>query len=280
MTEHHDSPLGRWTLARARPADLAAVVDTIWSFDGYLLRRRERHFPTGWLNLVVHLGAPYRQTHATGSEPFTTTCFSGHALTPYVVEAPPEATRVLGVRLRPLGAYALLGRPLDALTGETVDLEALVGSAATDLADACAGAATPMGRVRAAARWVRQRLQGGPAPDLAVAWMVSQLVRSRGATRVGSLHEQVSWSRARLTRAFREQVGVTPKVFARLERFRHVLTMASRPEVPLSTMALAGGYYDQSHFNAEFRAHAGVTPLAYLRLQRFPDSVSVPEGVS
>ena len=280
VTARHDSPLGRWALAHARPADLASVVDTIWSFDGYLLRRRERHFPTGWLNLVVHLGAPYRRVDERGTEPFTATCFSGQALRPYVVEAPPGATSVLGVRLRPLGAYALLGHPLDVLTGDTVDLESLVSAAAHELGDACAAALTPEARVRAAAGWIRRRVVHGPAPDPPVAWMVRQLGRSRGTVRVRALHESVSWSRARLTRAFREQVGVTPKAYARLERFRHAMTLMTDPAATLPTIALAAGYYDQPHLNAEFRALAGVTPGAYLHMQRFPDSVSVPEDVA
>jgi len=59
--ERHDSPLGRWLLARWEPACLAGVVEGLWYFEGRLEVLRERHFPDGRLQLVVHLGPVYRR---------------------------------------------------------------------------------------------------------------------------------------------------------------------------------------------------------------------------
>ena len=75
----------------------------------------------------------------------------------------------------------------------------------------------------------------------------------------------------RLQRAFDRSVGVSPKVLARVLRFRRAVRQldgaASRPGSWAGLAALAG-YADQSHFIREFRALAGLTPAAYLRERR------------
>lgn len=111
----HRSPLGSWTLARWTPPDLAGLVEGVWCFEGTLELLRERHFPLGTLELIVHLGPVYGHVEGTRVQPFPRSCFSGLLLGPDVIEAPPGSSSVLGIRLRPAGAYRLLQRPRRAL---------------------------------------------------------------------------------------------------------------------------------------------------------------------
>lgn len=275
--DRHDSPLGRWLLARWSPAHLASAVSGIWYFEGTLTYLRERHFPQGVLELVVHLGPVYKRVAGGRTEPFTPTCISGLHLGPDVIEAPPVPSAVLGLRLHPLGAFRILRRPLHELTGVTVDLQDVVGGAAAELAERCAEAATPVGRVRAAACWIETRLRAGAEPDAAVEWVAGELARQAGAVSIGSLRERTGWSKTRFTTVFREQVGVPPKTLARILRFRNALERVHRGDA-LVEIALGAGYYDQPHFNAEFRALSGFSPGEYRALRRFPESVSVAES--
>ncbi len=69
-------------------------------------------------------------------------------------------------------------------------------------------------------------------------------------------------SRYHLLRAFRREVGVTPHAFVtgrRVARAKQLLA----DEEPLSGIALACGFYDQSHFTRTFKAWTGVTPGQY-----------------
>jgi len=275
--ERHDSPLGRWLLARWAPARLAGVVEEIWSFEGRLTVLRERHFPNGRLSLVIQLGALYNQVVGDRLEPFSQACLSGLTLASDVIEAPPEPTAVLGMQLLPAGAYGVLGRPLHELTGITVDLRDVAGDAADELLERCAAAASPRARLRAAGAWVRDRLERHGRSDPAVSWMAGEIERCSGAVTISRLRDRTGWSKSRLATRFREQVGVSPKTFARVVRFRKALEGVSRGD-PLAEVAQASGYFDQPHFNADFREFAGFTPTEYRERSRFPESLSLPES--
>jgi len=56
--------------------------------------------------------------------------------------------------------------------------------------------------------------------------------------------------------------------------------MVNAGKESLAEVALAAGYYDQPHLNAEFRELSGFSPRDFLAAMRYPESVSVAEAVS
>lgn len=274
--DRHRSPLGDWTLARWTPPDLAGLVEGVWCFQGSMALPRERHFPLGTLDLIVHLGPVYRHVQGHRSDPFPRSCFSGLLLESDVIEAPPGPSSVLGIRLLPPGAWALLGRPLDELSGHTVELDEVLPGRVAALEDRLHGVPSPEARVRVAVRWLRARL--GAPQDPGVRWLVDRIAARNGRVRIRDLQERAGLHRTTLTERFREQVGVTPKRFARIARFRRALDLVRADEVPLVEVALSSGYYDQPHLNREFREMSGFSPSGYRGRIRFPESASLAEA--
>jgi AraC-like DNA-binding protein len=73
-------------------------------------------------------------------------------------------------------------------------------------------------------------------------------------------------------RQFREKVrgatGLTPKRYARLQRFTRALRGVHRNSAATdAALAVDCGYFDQAHFIHEFKAMAGMTPSEYRRRQ-------------
>jgi AraC-like DNA-binding protein len=59
---------------------------------------------------------------------------------------------------------------------------------------------------------------------------------------------------------------MTPKLFARIQRFQRVITAAREGRVQdWARLSLECGYYDQAHMNRDFAAFARATPPEYLR---------------
>ncbi len=101
-----------------------------------------------------------------------------------------------------------------------------------------------------------------PCPSTALALDASRRLMTDSVSVVAA---DIGMSERHLRRVFREAVGVSPKTFAKLARFRRALR-AARADAPMgwASIAAAAGYYDQAHLIAEFRAISGVTPRALL----------------
>jgi AraC-like DNA-binding protein len=180
----------------------------------------------------------------------------------------PEYLRVL---LGPLGAYTVLGLPVDELGGQAVDLADLLGPAGRRLTERLREEPTWRGRFPIVDRLLLGRLATGPqpAPEVSRAWQ--RLVATGGAVPIGRLAGEVGWSHKHLITRFREQVGLSPKTAARLVRFDRVLRALERPEPHgWERIAVESGYADQPHLVREFRTFTGGTPSDFLARIRRP----------
>jgi AraC-like DNA-binding protein len=174
----------------------------------------------------------------------------------------PEYLRVL---LGPLGAYTLLGLPVDELHGQVVDLSELIGPAGRRLTERLREEPTWRGRFGLVDRMLLGRRDTGPrpAPEVRRAWQ--RLVATGGAEPIGRIADDVGWSHKHLITKFRQQIGLPPKTAARLVRFHRVLAGLEGPEPHRwERLAAESGYADQSHLIREFRTFVGTTPSAFL----------------
>jgi len=66
-----------------------------------------------------------------------------------------------------------------------------------------------------------------------------------------------------LARVFRQYYGCTIGEYIRRLRVECACRELSLTDAPLTQIALAAGFYDQSHFSRTFKKHVGLTPTVY-----------------
>lgn len=113
--------------------------------------------------------------------------------------------------------------------------------------------------------------------DRLVRTAVGQIERAGGAVRIEELAGRLGVSRQHLALQFRERVGLNAKTFAIVCRFRCAGAVlraeagncagGSAGAIDWAGLAVACGYYDQSHLIHEFRQFAGETPQDFARPQ-------------
>lgn len=181
------------------------------------------------------------------------------------------------VRFLPGAARAFFGVPLAALTDGRADLADLWGrSCAGRLQDGLwERALSDRERLHLIEQALVERLhmhgvqpasaRGAAAGSPLARAAVARIEASGGALRVESLADDLRVSRQHLAAQFREQVGLSPKLFARIARFRRATEKArGRQAVDWATLALDCGYFDQSHLIRDFRDFAATTPEQFL----------------
>ena len=91
---------------------------------------------------------------------------------------------------------------------------------------------------------------------------VAEINHRSGNVKVRELAASCNLSERQLERLFVEQVGITPKLYARIQRFRSVLDHLQGFERPnLADIAASYGYTDQSHLARDFATSRTAFPL-------------------
>lgn len=172
----------------------------------------------------------------------------------------PGAT--LLVRFKLGGAHPFFGRPMSELTDQHVQLPELWPNALRAQLEA---AQEIDGVVTATMDGLVAALEREDAYDPQSARAVRRALRvideADTLPRIPRLAAAIGVSERQLRRGFDHTIGLSPKQYLRVVRFRRALRAARAASTPdWAAIAEQTGYFDQAHLIAEFREFSGVTP--------------------
>ena len=227
---------------------------------------RQRVYPDGTMALVIHLKkstvdffidaeaysvrvptitGPYsRSFHIDGSRP----------------------SSMIGILFRPGAARAFFPVAAHELHNIDIALSDLYPDDADRLLNDVCAADDEDARFAVLERYLCRRLREAMPIHPAVRYGVGQLMREGGMANVRRIQLETGVSHTRMIQLFREHVGLTPKLFCRVRRFRAVLQgIGKGSPVNWAELAAECGYFDQAHLIRDFRVFAGMTPATYRR---------------
>jgi AraC-like DNA-binding protein len=178
----------------------------------------------------------------------------------------------VAVRFKPGAAGVFLALPLHVLTDQRADIDQLWGRSEADrLADGLwTGELSDHQRIKLIEKQLLQRLaergaDGGAGADALVRRALSALDASGGGLRIEDLAARMGVSRQHMAAQFSERVGLSPKLYARICRFRRTTSALKAAAAPdWAQLALDCGYFDQSHLIHEFQEFSGSAPERFL----------------
>jgi AraC-like DNA-binding protein len=225
-----------------RPTVLAAWLDCVW--ERAANRQGDRILPDGCIDVVF---SPDRGLRLVGANTVA-----------FISDVEPGEP-VVGARLVPGGAPALLGIVAELVLDQRPPLSELLGDEARRLQTLLHESADRPAILRA---WLTVRARHACAPDPLVAVTVSEM--AVGSRRIGPLADSLGLSERALRRRVTAAVGYGPKRLARVLRLRRALALAGEG-APLVDVAYAAGYADQAHFGHDCQELAGVAPGRFLQ---------------
>ncbi|HVS66108.1 MAG TPA: AraC family transcriptional regulator [Thermoanaerobaculia bacterium] len=260
------APLGysEW----APPAGLEWAIECVWTRrTGGGPAHRSRVLPDGCADLIFDVSP---ECGLTGGGVHGLRAIAVGTMTkPLDTELAPRST-LIGIRFHPGAGYPFLGAPLEELVDRRVGLTELWPRAAVErLLGRLAESERPAQWSSALVAELSPRRSC--IPDQAVRQAVRWILESQGRVRAGELALRLGISRQTLARRFRRQVGVGPKMLARVVRLRATVERIDRAgPIDWAELALEQGFSDQAHLCAELRELAGEPPTRLLAKRRSP----------
>lgn len=263
-------------MERAPDPALAGLVRSVWlsapsAPHALPAAQREWMMPTGEMHLVLRLAGPPIAVfeHPGDLVPHTLGCavINGARAGVYA-KAVSAGTSSIGLQLRPGASLALLGLSADELAGRHVQLADIWGAEAGRLHEVLLAAPSADDKLRCLEAALMKRLSSSPRPPSPGAHPVvlAGLQQLRAGNSVASAAGRSGYSQRQFVRLFSQAVGLTPRLYLRVQRFQRALRMLQGEglqKASLAGVAFAAGYTDQPHFNRDFREFSGLTPEQY-----------------
>ena len=256
-------------LSRCPALPLRPYVEGVWHYEcAAPLQCSERVLPDARFHLMLNLGAGVAAFAGLRSH--------------HVVLDTARVSSVIGVVFRPGAARAFVAAPAGDFCDQAIQLDLIWGRRFADqLLGRLREARTPEARLCIVEETLVDRIQTFREKHLPMHpnlnYALHAFSNAPNIRTVADVSREIGWSRRWLSHAFAEQVGITPKRYCRLVRFQHLVRdLPSGQPVDWASLALAGGFCDQSHLVHEFRAFSGLSPETFLKSERpFPNHVRI-----
>jgi AraC-like DNA-binding protein len=251
---------------------LSQFVEFLWSREGdHLPQLQSRLLPIGSVELVINLHEdrfPLFDRHSRtecGSTSGTRLCGTHSEV--YIIHNTSKLS-IVGVHFRPGGSAAFFKLPAGELHNEIISLDELWQGRSAELRERLLEASTWEDRCLILEQFLLTMLLA-PRQHPAIIFALREFQQSPTPT-IGKVTDRIGFSARHFNQLFRDQVGLTPKLFCRVWRLRQVLYLLDdRNQVDWADIAFTCGYFDQAHFIHDFQAFAHCTPTKYLQRRGF-----------
>ena len=276
------SARGAWEAVAYPPAP--AVRSYVRRMMGYGERSpvavRRHELPSGTVPLIIGIDAGI-DVHAPGRDdrpPRRLTSFAAGLHETGALTVHDGVWSGVQVDLTPLGARRLLGVPMHEVLNRDVPLRDALGREGDTLEERVNDAADWVSRIATVEDFLIRRFARSAPPRWEVQWAWGALDARDGRVPISELMRETGWSARHLAVRFRDEVGVVPKLYAQMLRFRHAVTLLDAGDpADLARVAAATGYADQSHLSREVRRFSGLSPMR-LRARRLAEGSAAIAG--
>lgn len=179
-----------------------------------------------------------------------------------------QSCAVIGAHLKPGGSASLFTIPAGELHNQIISLEDLWQGDAAALRDRLRSKSTVETRFHTLEQFlfnVMRLPDRHPVIDFAL-----HEFERLPISPVSAVTDQIGYSARHFNKLFRDQVGLTPKLYCRVRRLQQVLrSIDGEKQIDWMNIAFTCGYHDQAHFIHDFRTFADCTPTEYVAKRGF-----------
>lgn len=237
-------------------------------------------FPGGNMELIFNLGSGIWKIASKGVYHQTPAIELWGQLTKPLPVKSEGKNRMLGIRFYTHGAAFFLKEDLWELNDRVFDARDILGRPINQLHAMLLEALSLTQRLELIEAFLLDRLfslERNADRMSMIGEITKELQTEALAEDIKSLASKYKLTPRYLQKLFLQYTGVTPKLYHKINRFQRSLSLVTKKENSLTSIAYDCGYFDQSHFIREFKSFTGITPSHYTA-ESFPVALALTNG--
>lgn len=236
---------------------LLPYIETYWVAQGYADQTEsEKILPDGCVDIIFS----FCHTSDNGNlAPFLPNIVG--VMTTYLEIRYLDYVSMLGIRFRPAGITAFTKVPIYSFTDQQVNLTLVDSLFNTDFYSKLPELGLTSEKIKHIDSYLIHKLADIFVPDKQIIYAIDLIRNTNGLLSLNNVADRSCLSLRSLERNFRNVVGISPKTFSKIIKFKYTLSfLREHKDTSLFTTAIECGYYDHSHLFKEFKALAGDIP--------------------
>jgi AraC-like DNA-binding protein len=179
--------------------------------------------------------------------------------------------RNIGVYFQPNALRSIFGIDAVELTNQHIDINELFK---TNVTDQLLNTTNAEQRIKLVSSFLIEQAEQRETENGIVNFAIAQL--QKGVS-LPTIQTDLNISERSLQRYFKQYIGVSPKLYARINRFQSALeNIRQTRSNKLTDIAYQSDYFDQSHFIRDFKEFAGTSPK-HFKLKAIEQVANFPE---
>ena len=248
--------------------ELIPYIDHFYVLKGRLTnenREKERWFPEGTVEALFSLGDPIKQG-LTGQPLQRRPMASLTGLFEESVQILPMGQiHLLGVIFKPGKFQHVLPLGTNDIKGEVIDLRDIGRLPIEPLLEKLQQQSTDQEHFHTLNDFLIPLLRPTLPTNFFIDRVIEKISAAKGNVSIQSLIGHKKISPRHFRRTFKNIVGLSPKIYAKLIRLTHIAKNLQLGKHDLAMLAFELGYCDTSHLSNDFKAVSGIAPKNYCR---------------
>lgn len=235
----------------------------IWRFASSEEKMAMKDFPRTMMDMLFFFDGNIQLSIAKDTFQSLSPCtFVGHFDRAYEICSHGKL-EVLNIRFRPNGIYPLTKISMQELLNSQVPLEKLMKENIIEWYEQLAETKEDDGKIVLLEKLLLQQYQKSDLHHR-LDYGIQQIQNCKGLISVQNLAKTLNTNYKSLDRWFNKKVGVSPKRFIQLTRFKYILDEIEQSKnTDWMQLVVDYNFHDQAHFTKEFKQFAGVTPSQF-----------------
>lgn len=237
------------------PPDLRLqhLIETYWVADGWIESPvTQGVLPDGCVDIIFDFGS---------NNPAGLPKLVGTMTSLLEISYQPGQVQMMGIRFAPAGITAFTHMPVSGITNQNIELPLADTLFDKSFYERLPDMECMQERIAYMNVYFLARMHKLYLPDRQIGHAISLIQSNNGHLSVRKIAGEVCLSERQFERKFKTSIGISPKAFSNIMRFRSVRRyMKTHPDESMYEIAIACGYYDHSHMNKEFQRLGSLSP--------------------
>lgn len=225
--------------------------------------------PSGFTGMVFNYADPYRAFQAKNQPEDVPLSFaSGQFTVNYHLDINGKIG-LFGVVLQASSLYNLFGADMPSLVNRRLELPQLVGKTADEVLLSVRDSTGDEEKIKVVEDFLTKYINNAQSRQSIIDEAIQYIDRSNGMVTIEEVLTKFRCSRRYIEKKFREKIGISPKLYARIKRFSYLsAVVANNKDIDWQDIVFENGFHDQSHLAKDYRTFNQMNPSEYHQKHR------------